>query len=188
MNNVKDIDIKSKVKTTIILLLILVLMIPMLSALKINKIGDIEITSISYAAGSKGGGGTSGGGGAGRSYGEFFNTEKLLNKELKSPHVFSKSHTNVKTSKGNKGTLSLGSGQNTVSNKRSIFKKFENVVTYAAKVLGKANGSYQIVAAINGITTTIRYFVSGGTVLSINAFIGTSSKIIGKYAQIKGKW
>ena len=42
------------------------------------------------------------------------------------------------------------------------------------------NGSNQIHTTINGVKTTIRFYVSNGEVQSINAMTGWATRIIGK--------
>jgi hypothetical protein len=80
-------------------------------------------------------------------------------------HIFSSDH--VKN-----GIMRLG------SSKQDIFNKVYNV---ASKSLSKAaNGSNQIHTTINGVKTTIRFYVEGGKIKSIDAFVGWADRVIGK--------
>lgn len=68
--------------------------------------------------------------------------------------------------------MQLGKSQKSIYN--SIFRIVKSKLGMAA------NGANEIRTTINGIDTTIRFFVSNGQVTSIDAFIGFSSVVKGK--------
>lgn len=80
-------------------------------------------------------------------------------------HIFSKDHVRS-------GIMRLGGSQ------KSIFNKKYKVVN--SKLANAVNGSNQIHTTINGVKTTIRFYVSNGQVQNIDAFTGWASRIIGK--------
>ena len=80
-------------------------------------------------------------------------------------HIFSKAHIRD-------GIMSLGRSQ------RSIFNQLYKIVN--ANLANAVNGSNQIYTTINGVKTTIRFYVSNGQVQSIDAFTGWATRIIGK--------
>ena len=80
-------------------------------------------------------------------------------------HIFSKDH--IKN-----GIMRLGGSQ------EAIFNKIYKVVN--SNLANAVNGSNQIYTTINGVKTTIRFYVSNGEVQSINAMTGWATRIIGK--------
>ena len=80
-------------------------------------------------------------------------------------HIFSKSHMK-------NGIMQLGKSQKSIFN--SLYKVVNSNLTNAV------NGSNQIHTTINGVKTTIRFYVSNGQVQSIDAFTGWATRIIGK--------
>ena len=80
-------------------------------------------------------------------------------------HIFSKDH--IKN-----GIMRLGGSQ------EAIFNKIYKVVN--SNLANAVNGSNQIHTTINGVKTTIRFYVSNGEVQSINAMTGWATRIIGK--------
>lgn len=95
-------------------------------------------------------------------------TIKMSSKELwkgSARHIFSKNH--IKN-----GIMELGNSQ------KSIFNKLCKIVNFYLP--NAVNGSNQIHTTINGVKTTIRFYVSDGKVQSIDAFTGWATRIIGK--------
>jgi RHS repeat-associated protein len=80
-------------------------------------------------------------------------------------HIFSKDHIR-------NGIMRLGGSQKT------IFNKIYKVVN--SNLANAVNGSNQIHTTINGVKTTIRFYVSNGEVQNINAMTGWATRIIGK--------
>ena len=80
-------------------------------------------------------------------------------------HIFSKDHIR-------NGIMRLGGSQKT------IFNKIYKVVN--SNLANAVNGSNQIHTTINGVKTTIRFYVSNGEVKNINAMTGWATRIIGK--------
>ena len=80
-------------------------------------------------------------------------------------HIFSKDHIS-------KGIMRLGGSQ------RAIFNKIYKVVN--SNLANAVEGSNQIHTTINGVKTTIRFYVSNGEVQNINAMTGWATRIIGK--------
>ena len=80
-------------------------------------------------------------------------------------HIFSKEHIS-------KGIMRLGGSQ------RAIFNKIYKVVN--SNLANAVEGSNQIHTTINGVKTTIRFYVSNGEVQNINAMTGWATRIIGK--------
>ena len=88
--------------------------------------------------------------------------QDLYNKT--SSHIFSKAHIN-------NGIMKLG------SNQINIFNKIVNVAnSYSSKWVA---GSNEIRTIINGVETTIRFYVQNGELINIDAFIGYSERVIG---------
>ena len=85
--------------------------------------------------------------------------------ERSSKHIFSQYH--IKN-----GIMQLGNSQ------RDIFNKLYEVVS--SNLADAVDGSNQIHTTINGIRTTIRFYVSNGEVQSMDAFIGWATRVIGK--------
>lgn len=127
---------------------------------------NLDLSSVvSFASG---GGGSSGGGGAGGSWTVFsLDEDKLWDKELAQPHIFSKDHIN-------NGIMDLG------SSKSNIFQKIVKVAWAASKVIATLEGTKTIHTVINGIATTVRMHLVDGNVVSLNAFTDYSSRIIGE--------
>ncbi len=61
---------------------------------------------------------------------------------------------------------------------KATFNEIYKIINY--NLLNAVDGSNQIHTTINGVKTTIRFYVSNGQVQSINAFIGWATRIIGK--------
>ena len=80
-------------------------------------------------------------------------------------HIFSKKHISD-------GIMRLGGSQKTIFN-----KLYKVVKSYLPKA---ANGSNQIHTTINGVKTTIRFYVSNGQVQNIDAFTGWATRVIGR--------
>ena len=98
-----------------------------------------------------------------------FDVEQLWKRETErvNKHIFSSKHTQ-------KDILELDAGKN----KRNIFDLMvEKVKTADSKALLKES-SNDIVTQINGQTVTVRVFINNGEVTSINAFTGTSNRVI----------
>ena len=85
--------------------------------------------------------------------------------KVSSRHIFSKDHIR-------NGIMRLG------GSKKTIFNKIYKVVN--SNLSNAVNGSNQIYTTINGVKTTIRFYVSNGEVQSINAMTGWAARIIGK--------
>lgn len=79
-------------------------------------------------------------------------------------HIFSKKHIRG-------GIMQLGKSQ------KAIFNSIYNIVK--SKLGVAVNGANEIHAVINGVDTTIRFFVSNGRVINIDAFVGFSSVVKG---------
>ncbi len=80
-------------------------------------------------------------------------------------HIFSADH--IKN-----GIMNLGNSTIDIFNKIQTF--VSNVDSRKVK-----EGSNFMIKSINGIQTTIRFFVKDSKVISIDAFIGTSNRILG---------
>lgn len=80
-------------------------------------------------------------------------------------HMFTKRHIT-------EGIMQLG------SSKRDIFDKVFKIMS--SKLSQAVNGSNQIYTTINGVKTTIRFFIENGKVINLNAMTDWASRIIGK--------
>ena len=80
-------------------------------------------------------------------------------------HIFSKDHIR-------NGIMRLGGSQKT------IFNKIYRVVN--SNLANAVNGSNQIHTTINGVKVTIRFYVSNGEVINIDAMTGWATRIIEK--------
>ena len=86
----------------------------------------------------------------------------------KAAHIFSQDH--IKD-----GIMQLGNDQVSI---------FNNIVTIINDCSSKwAAGSNEIHKAINGIDTTIRFYVENGEIINIDAFVGISNRVIGNLIQ-----
>ncbi len=61
---------------------------------------------------------------------------------------------------------------------KATFNEIYKIIN--SNLVNAVDGSNQIHTTINGVKTTIRFYVSNGQVQSINAFIGWATRIIGK--------
>jgi len=79
-------------------------------------------------------------------------------------HIFSRSHVTD-------GIMSLG------RDRIDIFNKLINTVNqYSAKFMA---GSNEIRTVINGVQTTIRFYVRSGKIINLDAFVGYSNRVVG---------
>ena len=60
---------------------------------------------------------------------------------------------------------------------REIFDKILNVIS--PNMAQAVNGSNQIYTTINGIKVTIRFFIKDGTIISLDAFVGWTPRLLG---------
>jgi len=88
--------------------------------------------------------------------------QELFNRT--SSHIFSRAHIQG-------GIMNLGNSQVEIFNK---------ITTVANNASGKwAAGSNEIRTVINGIETTIRFYVKDNKIINIDAFVGYSERVIG---------
>ena len=103
------------------------------------------------------------GGGATYATSKFIeNSQILYNSTVK--HIFSKPHVTD-------GIMRLG------SDKVNIFNKLVNTINqYSSKFV---SGSNEIRTVVNGVDTTIRFYVVKGKIINIDAFVGYSNHVFG---------
>jgi len=90
------------------------------------------------------------------------NSQTLFNRV--SPHMFSRPHVDA-------GIMRLGSSPTDI---------FNSVVNATNKFSSQfVSGSNQIHTTVNGVETTIRFYVTNGEIVNINAFVGHAERVIG---------
>jgi len=125
--------------------------------------GSVTASTGAVVAGLGAAGATAAGSGATYATSRFIqNSQSLFNKTV--DHIFSKAHVAD-------GIMKLG------SDKVNIFNKLVNTVNqYSSKFV---SGSNEIRTVINGINTTIRFYVDKGQIINIDAFVGYSDRVVG---------